>query len=44
MYVQLGVAGLRALENYILEDDVSCLYRMQLGQSLIIKSEMGPSA
>lgn len=23
MYMQLGVAGLRALENYILEDQVS---------------------
>lgn len=23
MYMQLGVAGLRALENYILEDHVS---------------------
>lgn len=44
MYMQLGVAGLRALENYILEDHVSCPYRMQLGQSLIIKSEMGSSA
>jgi hypothetical protein len=41
MYVQLGVAGLRALENYNLEDCVCLINRIIY--HLLTKIEMGTS-
>ncbi len=44
MYMQLGVAGLRALENYMVEERVSRVFCTYLLLSLTKDLEMGPSA